>query len=377
MRRAALALAMVGATPAHALWAKQGEAAGAALDGSVRSFGLISRDADLDTGASLHRLRLTLDGWVGQHLSWQVAGEGVVQVGQTVAPALAPATALRLIDLGGAHAGDDYALRPDLDRAYAGAKLGSVELRAGRQAIGHGSARALPSGDIFAPFPGFALDTEYKRGVDAGRVIVTLGPLSEVEALAVARQDDAARGLFLARARTQVWGVDVSGFAGSTYREATLALDLQGDLGGAGWYVDALDRPSLGFAGVRATAGASYRFDVDVTLTGEAHLDGGGATSRSGYAAAAERLGAAEGESFLRARGYGALLADYPLTPLLTVGLGWFQNLVDGSVLLSPALRWDVGQETVIDLGALWALGDEDAEFRDAVIVHGDLRVYF
>ncbi len=71
------------------------------------------------------------------------------------------------------------------------------------------------------------------------------------------------------------------------------------------------------------------------------------------------------------------MAGEYELTPLLRAGVGWFQNAVDGSALLTPTLRWDVGQETVIDLGALWAVGDRGDEFVDAVVAHGDVRVYF
>ncbi|MCB9540718.1 MAG: hypothetical protein H6704_31240 [Myxococcales bacterium] len=377
MRVGVLAAALAWPGVAAALWEGEGEGASAELTGSVRAFGLVTRAEDVDRAASLQRLRLGLTGYFGEAVSVEVAGDGVLEVGQSAAPALAPPTRLRVVELGGAHAGEGYVVRPDLDRAVVAWTLPWVEARVGRQAIGHGSARLFPASDLFAPFAGFALDTEYKRGVDAVRVTATLGALSEVEVYGVGHADGVDEGMALARGRTQVWAVDVSALAGVSYGEATVGLDLQGDVGGTGWYLDALARPGLGVDGLRATLGLSHHFEGGLTVTAEGHVDGGGAGARADYLDAATRLGVRAGESYLLGRGYAGVAGEYEVTPLLRAGMAWFQNAVDGSALLTPTLRWDVGQETVIDLGALWAVGDRGDEFADGVVVHGDVRVYF
>lgn len=373
MRRALLWAVWLVAPPAWGLVDHQGKKAGLSVRGSGRTFSLV--DEATDTAAGVNRLRLDAALWVGELLQVEAAGEYTLTLGPLGALATAPATRLRWDDFDAHSEGHNYTTRPDLDRLNVVLATAIFELRVGRQGIGHGSARAFPVTDLFAPFAGFSLDTEFKRGVDALRLTVPLGDLSEVEAYAVAHRDGADRGLYLLRLRTAALGPDLSILAGQTYDAPTVGLDVQANAGGAGLYLDGLVRPSAGPESLRATAGATYRFLAGVTLTLEAHHDRGGAAAAEDLPAALQRPAFQNGETVLTGRWYGALLLDWEMTALLRPSFAVFQNFSDDSSMLLPGLRWDAGQETTVTLGGLFGRGQGELSGADSV--YADVRLYF
>jgi hypothetical protein len=373
MSRALLLAVWIAAPPAWALVDHQGQKAGLSVQGSGRTFSLV--DEATDTAAGVNRLRLDASLWVGDLLQVEAAGEYTLTLGPLGALATAPPTQLRWDDFDASSEGQNYATRPDLDRLNLVVTTTLFELRVGRQGIGHGSARAFPVTDLFAPFAGFSLDTEFKRGVDAGRLTVPLGDMSEVEAYAVAHRAGADEGLYLLRFRTAALGPDLSLLAGQTYGETTVGLDVQANAGGAGLYLDGLVRPSVGADSLRATVGATYRFLAGVTLTVEAHHDRGGAADPEDLPAALQRPAFQSGETVLTGRWYGALLLDWEMTALLHPSFAVFQNFSDDSSMLLPGLRWDAGQETTVTLGGLFGRGHGELSGADSI--YADVRLYF
>ena len=380
---------------AHALYEAQGEDAGVELGGGVRlsafhQKGTVPLLGHVDEQVGLQRGRLELKAWFGEALEIDVAAQGVVmsagQIG--LMGGGTGGQALRVVDSSADHRGDNYVLTGDVDRLSLAWLHERFELRVGRQAIGHGSARAFSVTDLFAPFAGFSIDTEHKPGVDAVRISVPVGALSEIELYAVGNDNDLADGLLLGRLRRTFGPLDVSLLAGATRGEPTFGLDLQGDVGDAGGYAEALSRPGLDDRAlihtVRATVGVTRRFEWSMTLFGEVHYNGAGEPEAENYLEATQRLEMRAGESFLVGRWYAAMGLDYEWTPLVRPMLVYFQNLTDGSALLAPSLRWDIGQETVFDLGAIVGLGTEPdgltpkSEFGSTPdVYHASLRVYF
>ncbi|MEO1174789.1 MAG: hypothetical protein AAFX94_22460, partial [Myxococcota bacterium] len=124
--------------------------------------------------------------------------------GGLVAPIQSP---LRLVDIDRELASDeDLLLLQNFDRMVLSYyREDGIEIRFGRQAIGHGSARLFSSTDIFSPFSPATLDTEFKQGLDAARVTVPLTEDSEVEVYAVTvdtdLEDSLERGVYLLRYR--------------------------------------------------------------------------------------------------------------------------------------------------------------------------------
>lgn len=389
--------AFLATSPAYALWERAGEHGRVALDGSARAFGLFvhtpfpdpDRPAYFDEAVSVDRLRLMAAGELGEHFRLNLAGDVVAVIGgqgQLVETlTVGSPTQLRRWDLDADVAGRTYHLSPGIDRAVVAFVHPRFELRLGRQAIGHGAARLFPVSDVFAPFAGFALDTEYKPGVDALRATVPIGERAEAELYAVGH-DDLLRGMLLARGRVTLAGVDVSAYGGMSYEEPTFALDLQGNVGDAGWYAELITRPLLGdFDRVlRTTAGLTHRFELGLTALVEAHYNGAGVSEPADFLAANARLERQVGESFLLGRWYSGVGLDYELTELFRPSFVWFQSYTDGSALLAPGFRWDLGAETVVSGGALIGLGEgfdgllPQSEFGAAGdLVYADVRIYF
>lgn len=357
-------LLVLAATSAHALVQVEGETAGAELMGSARSFGLFMDHPFFEGAVVLDRLRLGSKVWWGEHLALEVAGDGVATIGRpegfgTLGTAVAEGltlgarTPLRLGDVRRSSERGNTVLSADLDRAALSLRFERFELRVGRQAISHGSGRLFPVTDVFAPFSGVALDTEYKPGIDAARLTVPLGERAEVEAYAVAHEDGVVDGVHLARARYSFDGLDVSAFAGTHDREPIVALDLQGDLGGLGWYAEALSQDA---EAPSATLGGMYHFALGLTVFVEGHRSVGVNLPEGWYAGAG---------------------ATYELSPLVFPALSALVDL-DGSALLSASLRWDAGQEVAVDVGALRGFGDDTATFGASPDIYfASVRLYF
>jgi hypothetical protein len=370
MRLALLACCL--AAPALALVEVAGETGGAEVSGSARTFGLFIHDDAFDGAVVVDRLRLSAKGYWGEALAAEVAGDGIALIGPNTGGASGLASrltlggpgALRAVDLRRTTTNGNYQLSADFDRAFISLTLERFELHLGRQAIAHGSARLFPVSDLFAPFAGFALDTEYKPGVDGARLTVPLGERAEAEVYSVVHEDGVSSGVHLGRARMSFDGLDVSVLAGTADAVPVVALDLQGDLGGLGWYAEGLSRLD-GDASPhpRATAGGTYHFLSELTVFAEVHHNGDPKDHP---------------EALLPERWYAGAGAQYPLTPLLRLGLSVLYGIDETDALVSPTLSWDAGQEVAVDLGALVPVAEHDDPFGAAAdVYYGSVRLYF
>ncbi|MBW1713235.1 MAG: hypothetical protein JRJ59_08840 [Deltaproteobacteria bacterium] len=270
-----------------------------------------------------------------------------------------PPSRLRLTDLEAGLSSDrDWALRQNLDRLWLYLDLPGLGLALGRQVIGHGSGLIFNPTDIFSPLSPFTTYTEYKPGVDALRLTKPLGEKAEVEFIGVAHEDGLDQGLYLGRGRVSLGQLDVSVYGGWSLDQPTLALNLSGQLGGAGWYGEAIGRlDDDRRLRVRATAGFSYRFTFGLEAGLEAHYNGPGADRPTDYAQVTASDEWQSGELFLLGRWYAGLRLGYEFHPLVRGDCLWVQNLSDGSGLISASLTWDATQNLVLKLGAVFGFG--------------------
>ncbi|MEM6558972.1 MAG: hypothetical protein AAF605_04230 [Myxococcota bacterium] len=328
--------------------------------------------------------------------------------GGLVAPVVSP---LRLIDLDReSSTSDDLVLLQNLDRL--GVTLlgpGESEVRIGRQAINHGSARVFSATDIFSPFSPATLDSEYKQGLDALRVTVPLDENQEVELFAIAVDRDLdnsfARGVYLARYRASVPEVfDASVYLGTSYASPTLGVDVSGDLGGATWYAEGGVRvwnesvatdlveanditvlPSDEYGTpVRATVGGQYFFPFELDVAVELHWNGAGSTNREDYVETFRRPEWTTGEIFLLGRAYVGTAWSYSSSALTRLSLSTITSLVDASSLLTPAFYWDMTEFSALSVGAILGVGRrlDESLVSDEFGLYpytffADARVYF
>ncbi len=267
--------------------------------------------------------------------------------------------------------GDGVTVQPDLDRAFVGVALGPVDLTLGRQAVSWGSAWFWKPTDRFGPFSPTDVDPDVKRGVDAARAQVYLGPDTSLDLLATFERHPGTDRSFWAhggarlRSTFEAFDVAVSlaRFQGSAEGDWMAGAEVSGALGDVGLRGEVAVNVGEDSrrVDVEAVLGADYRLPIDLHLAAEAFYNGYGAAHADEYAAflldpaRSERL--TRGESFALGRYYAGLTADQQLHPLVHLVVGALGNLGDPSTLLMAGLRWAVLQDARLSLGALVPVG--------------------
>ena len=335
---------------------------GAALpDGSTGEV----QDAALIVERVRPQLQLKWEGWGSAELAYDLLPIVGPLGAQASGFAVQIGNPLRIADLDATlYAGDGsaWALRQNLDRVVVRLRKPGFEVRVGRQAVGHGSARIMPSADLFSPFGPATIDTQFRRGIDGVRVTVPFGEDQEVEAYAFANGTDWAKGAYMARWRASLPELlDISALAGSSYGRPTVALDLTGTALGAAWYAEGSLRADLSrwdeTRALRATAGAEYKLPFGLTTTLEVHYNGLGGEPPFTALFNPVALERQVGEVYFLGTWYAALALGYQFHPLGSLSLAHIQSITDGSALTTVSLGWDFAQEVTIGGGLLLPWG--------------------
>jgi GNAT superfamily N-acetyltransferase len=277
------------------------------------------------------------------------------------------------IDLGGTiHRGDHLTWRHRFDRLVLAAELGeSVELVVGRQPVSWATTLIFTPADPFSPFDPSDPFREYRIGVDAARLRIYPGPLSEIDI--VVRPADFGQGTrttALARGKTSVGGWDVGGWAGIVHDELAAAGSLSATIGD--WAVraegalraatldDGSTDPERERTVVRFTVGVDRSYTVrdrDLYVIVEYQRDGFGAGDTSDLLEVAVSDAARRGELQALGRDQSALQLSYQVHPLANLNLLTLLSLSDGSALYAPGLSVDVTRSASLRFGAFLTSG--------------------
>lgn len=282
-------------------------------------------------------------------------------------------TAYRLTDLrdrivpGAYETPTSFAVYQNLDRFAVTIKTRAADIIVGRQAVAWGSARVVDPTDILAPFAFNELDKEERTGVDAVRVRVPLGPMSELDIGAVAgRRFRAATSAFFLRGKTQALDTDVSAVAMAFRRHLLLGVDLARSIGGAGAWLEAAYVVPAAFSRYeedeekdyfRASAGLDYSFGPKTYGFVEYHFSSAGGNEPESYLALADTTPFRAGAVYLLGRHYVSLGGTYQITPLLPFTGLVIANLGDLSLVLAPSLELNLSQNVYLAGGAYLGLG--------------------
>lgn len=279
----------------------------------------------------------------------------------------------RAADLGetlsGGSEGSDFQLLQNLDRAFVTCSLDFADVYIGRQPIAFGSARVVNPTDVLTAFTSVELNKEERFGVDAVRVKVPLGTLSEVDAGIVSGDNFSAResAAFL-RSRFSVRETDISPLLMVFKQNLLLGLDTAGSIGGAGYwfesayvFADMLDDHKAGQDYLRVSTGIDYSVTEDLYAYIEYHFNGAGTDNPDRYRdfvlGLENPIAYSKGSVYLYGKHYLAPGFSYAVTPLLSsTGLAIF-NLRDKSVLLSPGLQYSLSDNASVDAGAFIGVG--------------------
>ncbi len=364
-------MSVIGWAPSSFAWEYEDDTASVSFDAAALTHLLVLATPESngvpasDTTLAIQRLRpkfaFTIDTWLAFEASYDlmpISGNAL----DALTWAVAPSNGLRINDLDSdLHVGEGWRLRHNLDRLVFHIMQDDFEIKIGRQAIGHGSARIFSASDLFSNVSPASLDSEFKRGVDGLRLTVPLGESMEMEAYALTNGTDWERSLYLLRWRANFKAMDISLLAGSTYGQPTLAWDFSGDLLGAGWYLEGSTRIATSDdepeTSTRLTLGFDTKFSVGLHVTLEGHFNSPGKSEAGDYLQAFSTLSASAGESYLLGRWYVGLGLGYEFSALLKGNLNSMVNLLDGSALVSLFLAWDFVENVAIETGCMLPIG--------------------
>ena len=256
------------------------------------------------------------------------------------------------------------------DRLSLTASAGDVlDATVGRQTISWATSLFLTPADPFVPFDPADPFRQYRAGVDAGRVRLFPGPLSEADIVvrpAEFRFDETLSVLGRYRGVIATW--ELSGYAGVLHDRATFSL---GGAGGVGMValrgeVQLRDEPA-GFA-VRGTVGLDTRFDAlgrDLYVVFEYQHDGFGAASADELEEVILSPPFARGELQVLSADTTVWQGSWQLHPLLSTQLLVLWSLNDRSALFAPGATYSLSEDATAQGGVFLGVGSDTVTPED------------
>lgn len=235
------------------------------------------------------------------------------------------------------------------------------ELAIGRQPVSWATTLFLTPADPFAPFDPADPFREYRGGVDAARLRVFPGAMSELELVVrPATFDSVTTMTALARGRIAVGRIELAGWGGVLHDRAAGALGVTITVAGAVLRSEAALRRAGDTTVVRLAVGADRTFEIagrTLYVLAEYQRDGFGAAGAGGLPTVLGSAPYRRGE--LQVLGRHEIMAQatcqvHPLVRFETLGV-W--NAGDGSALLAPAVGYDALANLGFRLGAFVGIG--------------------
>jgi len=240
-----------------------------------------------------------------------------------------------------------------------------VDVRVGRQTVSWGTTSFLSPADPFVPFIPADPFRLYRAGVDAFRVRVYPGPLSEIDLLV--RPTDTEVGeevTALGRGLTTVKNWELSGWGGSLYGDIAGAFGAAGGIGSWAVRAEAVIRHIDEIIVGRGSIGIERAFFLangrTMTFGWEYQRDGLGAGSPDDYLRVLRSREFRRGELQVFGRDETVVSGSYELSPLWNVGSFVLWNLNDRSVLVAPSLAYSAGDNTAISSGLFFGVGETE-----------------
>ena len=323
-------------------------------------------DSDLK---SFNRLRLTIDQPVGpvsigaayEHVVTNRRGSFVSGIGIGAVPSGGEA-----LDLQWTIADEGHVLwQHRFDRLQVGwSPVAGMEFTGGRQAISWGTTLFLTPADPFVPFSPADPFREFRAGVDAARLRMYPGPLSEIDV--VVRSTDTAVGqelTALGRGLTTWRTWELSGWGGTLYGDVAGAFGATGSLGPWAVRGEVVIREQVDGAAFRGTVGVDRLTQVserDLYIIVEYQRDGLGAASVDEYPAVQRSNPFSRGELQVLGRDETVVQASYQVRPLWSLNGVWIWNLNDRSTLISPSFAYSLSDDASITGGVFLGIGDDE-----------------
>jgi hypothetical protein len=260
----------------------------------------------------------------------------------------------------------------NLDRFFVTIKTSKADIFIGRQAIAWGSARFVNPTDVIAPFAFNELDTEERRGVDAVRVRVPLGMMSELDmGYIFGRKFKFENSAFYLRGKTYVLKTDLSVLLVGFRENLLIGLDVARSIGSAGFWCESAYVVTDAFkkddgTGIdeeynknyfRGSVGMDYNFSGNVYGFFEYHFNSAGRNDSVDYPDVFYSTAYTEGAAYLMAKHYLNLGVTAQITPLIPFTGILIFNLNDRSLNFAPSIEYNIKEDIYIAAGAYLGIG--------------------
>ena len=240
---------------------------------------------------------------------------------------------------------------------------GMFNVTAGRQAVSWGTTLFLTPADPFVPFHPADPFREFRGGVDAARVRIYPGPLSEIDI--VVRPTKTLAGeeelTLLARGLTTWKNIELSGWGGTLYGDRAVAVGVTGALGTLAIRGEAVVRSRHDGVVFRGTVGFDHFRQLrgrDFQVSIEYQRDGLGVADPLDYQNVLVSDTFRRGDHQVLGRDETVVTTNYQLNPLWSLSGLWLWNLNDHSALVSPNISYSAGDEVTISGGVFLGIGD-------------------
>ena len=286
-----------------------------------------------------------------------------------------------------------FHLENRIDWLFVRATLKSLSFTLGRQPASIGRGQIWTPEDLLAPFSPLDLSTEYKSGIDAARLDLTIADGATLLLLGsigkqppkhdfeVGRDGSAALGRFEIAVATLRLGALAGWVRGDGIGGVDLFVDLGhgSDLHGSGtvsYVPDPARRPYGRQAFNRAVFGTTAKPADKLLLTGELHYNGSGAAKPEDYLEEFNSERFAVGEAYNVGRLYAGVVLDFEVHPLLHALFSAISNLEDPSALVAPEVDYNLAQNAMVVLGAFIPIGRGPSYAAGEVTARSEFGLY-
>ena len=263
-----------------------------------------------------------------------------------------------------------------VDRLILQVELTSMTIRVGRQPVNLATSYYFTPNDFFSPFAAQTFFRLYKPGVDAARVDIQLGELSELTLVGAldSSTTDLSRASALAKGSTAFGDFSVSLLGGRRPDHWIVGGAFQGTL------FDWLGVRGEGHVAIgdnitgELSVNIERQFENTLSLRVEGFYHGAGACDVAGYTFS----------DFYSACAYLAAGVGYQLSALTSVAALGLVNLVDGSTLMSGYVVYSLLDDAEAALSVTVPFGARPDGLRPRselgtypLVIDGEVRVFF
>lgn len=295
---------------------------------------------------------------------------------------------------------ENFGIFQNLDRAFATISTEIMDIYIGRQTVAWGSGRVLNPTDILAPFTFNELDTEDRFGIDALRIRIPVGTMSEFDTgYVLGKHLNFNKSAFFFRSQSNFMETDASALMMIFRNNFLIGFDFARAIGGAGFWLESAyvfphilrDEDLLSSKYLRMSVGLDYSFSGTTYGFTEYHFSQAGMENPEDYFSNLIQPAYTDGTVYLMGRHYLALGMVYQIISLINLSIQPLVNMIDKSSSLSAQIEYNVAQDIYLSLGMWIGIGQQpgilsdnstaqklDSEFGGYPdICFSSLRIYF